>query len=316
MSSQLNFNLTLDITDLSVSRKAIVALGKALSSIGEYFDPDKEVGQSSMCAVDACRNCASTDSSTGSATLSVVKTDEPCMAPSTVPVLEPQCDPTTLKNYDGGNDNDEKPEKKSARRSRKEPPAVETTEQKTEDPDDVPEERKETPAEARARHIEAIREAKRRVDEAKYPKKAMGQQPMETWLASYIGGNRGIRYVKELDGCVKGRDYELDGRLVTLVYLLSDGTAVVNSRGTRYFRCVEASSLGHLFPRPVAPKHRIDPVVGTRLLAGFGREADKEATSYRRVRLDSITKNGVCNIVFEDNGNSFSCAKDCLAEGE
>lgn len=313
MSSQLNFNLTLDITDLAISRKAIVALGKALSSIGEYFDPDNETGQSAMCAVDACCNCASTDSSTGSAVLSVVKVDGPCMAPSTVPVPEPQCDPTTLKDHDG---DDEKLAKKTTRRSRKEPPAVETTEQKPEDPDDVSEERKETPAEARARRIEAIKEAKRRVDEAKYPRKAMGQQPMETWLASYIAGNRGVRYVKELDGCVKGRDYELDGRLVTLVYLLSDGTAVVNSHGTRYFRCLEASSLGHLFPRPVPPKHRIEPVVGTRLLAGFGREADKEATSYRRVRLDSITKNGVCNIVFDDNGNSFSCAKECLAGGD
>ena len=308
MSSQLNFNLTLDITDLAISRKAIVALGKALSSIGEYFDPGDAVGQQ-----QTTENCTSTDSSTGSATLSVVKTDEPYLAPSTVPVPEPQCDPTTLKDYDGG---DRKPAKKTVKRVEKKEPekALEVVPEDV--PEEVPEKAKETPAEARARRIEAIREAKRRVDEAKYPKKAMGQQPMETWLASYIGGNRGVRYVKELDGCVKGRDYELDGRLVTLVYLLSDGTAVVNSRGTRYFRCLEASSLGHLFPRPVAPKHRIDPVVGTRLLAGFGREADKEATSYRRVRLDSITKNGVCNIVFEDNGNSFSCAKECLAEGE
>jgi hypothetical protein len=199
------------------------------------------------------------------------------------------------------------------------------------DSDSAPVDSPAPPSAAGGGRIDAIRRAAKKIgmrtaphrgeDEGRearlasgLPKKAADLAHTEEWLSGYMASEKAY-YVRAYEECVVGRDYLLDGRLCQVARLLSNGVAVVNSRGTRYYRAVPASSLDGLYLCPARPEHIGEVKAGSTVYVGYGEKGSDKASSYRKARVSSILK-GTAVVVFDDTGTDVSCPVSSLAPAD
>lgn len=288
MPSNINFNLSIDLTD-NESPVILAGLGAALTALG---------GQLSNLFASQCQN---SDSNSDSDSDLYPDTSDPSeMSESTGEVV---CSEVCQ------DDEEEQEEEQEAEPEEERKPVV------IEAPrDESPEEK----ARFRRDRIDLLRKAAGKVfaRDGKpgpiviippLPRKSMGQRPMEAFLERYTA-NPGVSCVKSKDGYVVGVDYTMDGRPVTLSRIFTNGACLVSVKGTRYYRAVPLETLGRMFPAKASPKYEIsDPKPGMEVYVGMGLESDEYARSFRKAVVRAVHKDGLIEVEYPDNGSSSHC---------